>query len=137
MEAFLVDAAALRAAVDAASRVPLEPDQLRRWGQDLGEALEVVSFADSNFMLAADALTGLPEAVGALYGIQDLYGHAVNGTAIATGYMPAQAAQELLADWPEPDFDNPASEVMAAREELEGWLRRAVRAGKSLLVIWD
>lgn len=137
MEAYLVDDAAMRSAVKAAPDGPIQPDQLRKWGAAHGEALEVISWAEGSFMLVADALTGLPDTVAALYGCQAIHGRAINGTSIASGYMPAQAAKELLQGLPEPDFDSPAPEVIAAREELEGWLRRAASRGKGLLLVWD
>lgn len=137
MQAYLIDDAVLRSNVEAAPPGALGVEQVSQWGAAHGQPLEVISWEDSNFMLVADAFEGLPEAVEALYGCQTIHGRPVDPPSLAIGYLPASRAREILAAFPEPDFDNPASEVIAAREEVEGWLRRAEAESKSIVVLWD
>lgn len=88
-------------------------------------------------MLVADAFEGLPEPISALYGCETIYGRPVDSGSVAIGYLPAGRAREILAALPEPDFGSPAPEVIAAREELEGWLRKSEAESKSIVVLWD
>jgi hypothetical protein len=43
----------------------------------------------------------------------------------------------MLAQWPEPDFDNPDPEIYAGREQIEDWLHRAAESKRTLLVFWE
>jgi hypothetical protein len=102
----------------------------------LGELLDSTSFDDANFMLVAEALEGVKQA-------EKLYGRVPpplqlsEEGGLVIGYVTPTEAAEILGTWPEPDHDDPAPEVYAAREQLEGWLRIASEAQKSLIVFWD
>jgi hypothetical protein len=110
---------------------------LRLLIRELGERLDTFSFDDARMIggFAVEALEGLPCA-------EMLYGRAPSPLAnsrlqeIVVGYITPEEAASLLEDWPEPDYDDPAPEIYAAREQIEEWLRCAADARKSLVVIW-
>lgn len=137
MQVYTINDDALKSKVGATSPGPLGPELLSQWGAMHGEPLDVISWADGNFTLVADALDGLPKAVGSLYGCEAIYGREVVSPSVAIGYLPSWQISEVLSALPEPDFDAAAPKVIAAREELEGWLRRASIQSKGILVVWD
>jgi hypothetical protein len=110
---------------------------LRLLIRELGERLDTSSFDDARMIggFAVEALEGLPCA-------EMLYGRAPSPLAnsriqeIVAGYVTPQEAATLLEHWPEPDYDDPAPEIYAAREQIEEWLTCAADAQKSLVVIW-
>jgi hypothetical protein len=128
----------MKSRAQAAPPGPLNAEQLRQWGTEHGEVLEVISWADGSFMLVADALAALPDDLASqLYGVTTIHDRAVDGAVIAIGYVPAARVPDLLLALGEPDFDSPAPEVIAAREELEGWLRRAASQSRGVVIVWD
>jgi hypothetical protein len=104
---------------------------------ELGEPLDTISFDDARMIggFAVEALEGLPCA-------EMLYGRAPAPfkqgrlQAIVVGYVTPEEAATLLEHWPEPDYDDPAPEIYAAREQIEEWLTCAADSQKSLVVIW-
>jgi hypothetical protein len=102
----------------------------------LGEPLDTVSFEDSGFRLWGEALQGLPQAEK-LYGCAPPPWKAELADDPVLGCVTPEEAAAMLAKWPEPDYDDPPPEVYAAREQIEGWLRSACKAQKTLVIFWE
>jgi hypothetical protein len=105
--------------------------------QVLGESVDIASFEDVNMIhgFAAESLTGLPYGER-LYGRLPLPLTEGEPGYVECGYVTPDEAQAMLEKWSEPDFDDPEPEIYAAREQIEGWLRSAVEAQKTLIVFW-
>jgi hypothetical protein len=112
-------------------------DDLHAIAEMKGESLEVSSWDDSDFRLVADAFEGLPEPISELYGCTAIGSYSLASSAVAVGYLSHSRICSLVETLPSADFDNPSQAVVAAREELEGWLRTAATRDKSLLIFWD
>jgi hypothetical protein len=105
--------------------------------RQLGEPLDTSSFDDARMIgsFAVEALAGRPCA-------EMLYGRSPPPLAqsrlqdVVAGHVTPEEAATLLEHWPEPDDDDPAPEIYAAREQVEEWLTCAADARKSLVVVW-
>jgi hypothetical protein len=105
--------------------------------RELGDPVDTLSFDDARMIggFAVEALAGLPCA-------EMLYGRGPPPLAqsrlqeIVVGYVTPEEAATMLEHWPEPDYDDPAPEIYAAREQIEEWLTCAADARKSLVIIW-
>lgn len=53
------------------------------------------------------------------------------------GYLTSQEVTETLAAWPEPDHDDPETEIYAAREQIEDWLQQSQKSQKDLIVFLE
>jgi len=122
---------------EASGRAPQTGLALQLLIRELGEPLDTISFDDARMIgcFAAEAFAGLPCA-------EMLYGRSPPPLTlgrlmdIVVGYVTAEEAATLLEHWPEPDYDDPAPEIYAAREQIEEWLTCAADAQKSLVVVW-
>lgn len=102
----------------------------------LGEPLNTESLNDANFMLVADTLEGIAMD-------EYFYGRVPpplqewGGNFPVVGYLTPQEVEKVLCTWPEPDHDDPAPEVYAAREQIEEWLIKSRDSKKTLIMFWE
>lgn len=102
----------------------------------LGEPLNTESLDDANFMLVADSLEGIAME-DYFYGRVPPPLQEWGGNFPVVGYLMPQEVDEVLCTWPEPDHDDPAPEVYAAREQIEEWLIKSRDSKKTLIMFWE